>query len=199
MRDDFFVLMYATSGNERNETRFERYHDVKDVETMVQDWMKHYVALDCQPAGREAEIRAANGGELPEDVFLCPEVNEPKDLEKYNGFYNMGGLGFIFNVFLTPVYDTATAKRFRAEMDKEFHISSNFTEAGDRMMSALETFVNAFEDNSIDDTSAEAEIRNFIIQGGFSIFDAPYVPDMVVLSDDPEKGYESVSSGLYDF
>ena len=109
----------------------------------------------------------------------------------------MGGLGYIFNVFLTPVYDTATAKRFRAEMDKEFGNSSNFTEAGERMMNALETFVNAFEDNSIDDTAAEAEIRNFILQGGFSLFDAPYVPDMVVLSDDPDKGYEAVNRGLY--
>ena len=90
-----------------------------------------------------------------------------------------------------------TTKRFRAEMDKEFGISSNFTEAGERMMNALETFVNAFEDDSIDDTAAEAEIRNFILQGGFSLFDAPYVPDMVVLSDDPDKGYEAVNSGLY--
>ena len=49
------------------------------------------------------------------------------------------------------------------------------------------------------DTAAEAEIRNFILQGGFSLFDAPYVPDMVVLSDDPEKGFEAVNSGLYDF
>ena len=95
------------------------------------------------------------------------------------------------------MYDTATAKRFRAEMDKEFSISSNFSEEADRLMSALETFVNAFEDNSIDDTAAEAEIRNFILQGGFSLFDAPYVPDMVVLSDDPDKGYEAVNSGLY--
>ena len=199
MRDDFFVLMYATSGNERNETRFERYHDVKDVEAMVQDWLMRYVALDCVPETKEEEIRAANGGELPEDVFLCPTVNEPADLMKYNGFYDLGGLGRIFNVFLTPVYDTATAKRFRAEMDKEFHISSNFSEEADRLMSSLETFVNAFEDNSIDDVAAEANIRNFILQGGFSIFDAPYVPDMIVLSDDPEKGYEAVNSGLYDY
>ena len=126
-------------------------------------------------------------------------MKEPKDLMQYNGFYNLGGLGYIFNIFLTPVYDTATAKRFRAEMDKEFSISSNFSEEADRLMSALETFVNAFEDNSIDDTAAEAEIRNFILQGGFSLFDAPYVPDMVVLSDDPEKGFEAVNSGLYDF
>lgn len=198
MRDDFFVLMYATSGNERNETRFSRYHDVKDVEAMVQDWMKRYVALDCQPAGREAEIRAANGGELPQDVFLCPEVNTPQDLVKYNGFYDKGGLGYIFNVFLTPVYDTATAKRFCVEMDKEFEISKTFSPEADRMLQHMETFVKAFEDDSVDDTAAEAAIRDFILKGGFSLFDAPYVPDMVVLSDDPDKGYEAVSSGLYD-
>ena len=199
MRDDFFVLMYATSGNERNETRFERFHNVKDVETMVQDWIMRYVALDCQPASREAEIRAANGGELPEDVFLCPEVKEPKDLEKYNGFYDFGGFGRIFNVFLTPVYDKTTARIFRAGMDKEFGISSNFSEEADRLMTHLDQFVDAFEDDTIDDTAAEADIRNFLIQGGFSIFDAPYVPDMVVLSDEPGGGYETVNSGLYDF
>lgn len=197
MRDDFFVLMYATSGNERNETRFERYHHVKDVEAMVQDWLMRYVALDCVPETKEAEIRAANGGELPEETFLCPTVKEPKDLVKYNGFYDLGGLGRIFNVFLTPVYDTATAKRFRAAMDKEFEISKTYSDKADEMLAHLNTFVSAFEDDTIDDTAAEAAIRDFIIQGGFSIFDGPYVPDMVVMPQ--EGGFEAINNGLYDF
>ena len=37
MNDHFFVLMYATSGEERNVTRFASYTNVQDVVDMVND------------------------------------------------------------------------------------------------------------------------------------------------------------------
>ncbi len=39
MNDHFFVLMYATSGEERNVTRFASYTNVQDVVDMVNDWL----------------------------------------------------------------------------------------------------------------------------------------------------------------
>ncbi len=175
MRDDFFVLMYLSgvTTNEKSLTAFERYHDVKDVEDVVQTWLTTHMDLECCPEEKEAEVRAANGGELPEDVFICPTVERPEDLSRYNGYYDLGGLGRIFDVFLTPIHDAAAARRFRAEMDKEYGISQTWSESADRMMEHLNTFVDAFEDNSIDDTAAEAAIREFILRGGFSLFDAP--------------------------
>lgn len=181
MGHHFFMLMYGTSGNERNETRFQSFTQVGEAVLMVQDWLKNYCSMDCVPAVREVELREKNGGELPEDVFLCPAVTEPKDLEKYNGFYNYESLG-VFNLFLTPVYDTASAKSFKGGMIKEFGIDQEYSDRADRMLAHLNTFVNSFEDSTIDYTGAEEAIRKFLIQGGFDLFDfGEYVPDTIVI------------------
>ena len=171
MSDHFFVLMYATSGEERNVTHFASYHNVQDVVAMVNDWLSKSCCMDCyRPGSEEEALRAANGGQLPETAFLCPEVNEPADLVKYNGFYDYESLG-MFNLFLTPVYDTETAKRFRGSMNKEFEIDKEYSPRADRMMAHLETFVNSFSDPSLDYSQAEEAIRTFLIQGGFPLFD----------------------------
>ena len=134
MSDHFFVLMYATSGEERNVTRFASYHSVQEVVEMVDSWLSKSCFMDCYRPGPEEEaLRAANGGELPETAFRCPEVKEPADLTKYNGFYDYESLG-MFNLFLTPVYDTETAKRFRGSMNKEFEIDKEYSERADRLM-----------------------------------------------------------------
>ena len=91
MNDHFFVLMYATSGEERNVTRFASYTNVQDVVDMVNDWLTKCCYMDCYlPGEQEEALKAQNGGELPETAFQCPEVKTPADLEKYNGFYEIG-------------------------------------------------------------------------------------------------------------
>ena len=45
MKDRFYMLMLATSGNERNETKFEDYQDVKEAEAVVQDWLVRYCGM----------------------------------------------------------------------------------------------------------------------------------------------------------
>ena len=171
MSDHFFVLMYATSGEERNVTRFASYHSVQEVVEMVDSWLSKSCFMDCYRPGPEEEaLRAANGGELPETAFRCPEVKEPADLTKYNGFYDYESLG-MFNLFLTPVYDTETAKRFRGSMNKEFEIDKEYSERADRLMAHLDTFVHSFEDPNLDYSQAEEAIRTFLIQGGFPLFD----------------------------
>lgn len=181
MSDHFFVLMYATSGEERNVTEFRSFHKVEDAVEMVQDWLSRCCCMDCIPEEKEAEVRAANGGELPETAFLCPTVKEPADLVKYNGFYDYESLG-MFNVFLTPVYDTETAVKFRGGMNKEFGIDQEYSDRADRMLAHLATFVQSFEDPGLDYSEAEEAIRTFLMQGGFELFDfGEYVPDTIVI------------------
>lgn len=180
----FYMLMLATSGNERNETSFESYETVEAAQTVVQTWLRNYCGMEVIPFGGEEAVRAANHGALPEDAFLCPQVEAPQDLTKYNGFYNYESLG-VFNVFLTPVYDAATARRFCGGMNKEYEIDKEFSERADRMMEHLRTFQRSFEDETVDATEAVEAIRTFLLQGGFSLFDfGEEVPEMVVLPED---------------
>ena len=67
---------------------------------LVRDWLERFCGMDCYTPQEEAALRAANGGELPETAFLCPEVTTPAELARYNGFYNYESLGQ-FNLFLT--------------------------------------------------------------------------------------------------
>lgn len=181
MSHHFFLLMYGTSGNERNETRFQSFTRVEDAVSMVQTWLKNYCGMDCVPAEQEETLREKNGGTLPEDVFLCPTVKEPKDLAQYNGFYNYQSLG-VFNLFLTPVYDTASAQKFQGGMIKEFGIDQEYSDRADRILAHLSTFVSSFADASIDYAETEQEIGRFLMQGGFDLFDfGEYVPDTVVI------------------
>ena len=119
MGDHFFLLMYATSGEERNVTRFTSYRRVEDAVAMVKEWLEKACCMDCYPAAEEAALREANGGQLPETAFLCPEVREPADLAKYNGFYDYESLG-MFNLFLTPVYDTETFVNSISDPDLDY-------------------------------------------------------------------------------
>ncbi len=171
MGDHFFVLMYATSGEERNVTSFASYHDVKDVENFVQQWLSKECYMDCYYAGAEEEsLRAVNGGELPETAFLCPEVREPADLVRYNGFYDYESLG-MFNIFLTPVYNMETAKKFRWSMNQEFGIDQEFSQRADRLLEDLDTLIQSFSDPSLDYSQAEDAVRTFLVQGGFPLFE----------------------------
>ncbi len=184
MKDRFYMLMLATSGNERNETKFEHYQDVKEAEAVVQDWLVRYCGMEVIPYGQEEAVRGANDGRLPEDAFLCPLVEKPQDLVKYNGFYDYGSLG-VFNLFLTPVCDKEDAQRFCNGMNKEYEIDKEFSQRADQMMEQLHTFVRSFEDETVDPGEAEAAIRTFLLQGGFSLFDfGEATPNMVFLPSD---------------
>lgn len=182
MNEHFFVLMYATSGNERNVTKFQSYRKLDDAIATVHEWLEKTCAMDLIPAAQETAVRAENGGELPESAFVVPEVKEPRELVKYNGFYNYESLG-MFNLFLTPVYDYDTALRFKNSMNREFGIDAEWSERSERMMEHLKTFVHSFEDPTVDFSAAEEAMRTFIMQGGFSLFDGmgESVPDTIVL------------------
>ena len=173
MNDRFFVLMQAMSGNDRHETRFEEFTSLADAEAMVQDWMSRYMAVDCIPHDQVEAVRAENGGTLPEMMFPCPKVEKPQDLMGYNGYYNLGGLGLIFHVFLTVVDDEASAIRFRGVMNREYRIDTEYSVRADKMLAHLNNLVNCFKEPGKDITEDVEAIRDFWKKDGFNPFEVP--------------------------
>ena len=184
MNDRFYVVMQAMSGNDRHETRFEPFETLGDAEQMVQDWMSRYMAITCIPHDQVEAVKAQNGGQLPDAVFPCPEVKEPKDLEKYNGYHDLGGLGYIFSLFLYVIYDEASALRFKGELNREYRIDTEYSTRADRMLANLQAFVNYFKDRSLDISREEAEIREFMKRDGFNPFEEVEEYDEIVAMSD---------------
>ena len=173
MNDRFFVLIQTMNDNDRHETTFKHYNSLEEAEAMVQGWMSRYMAVDCVPYDQVEKVKAENGGHMPEGMFACPEVKEPKDLMKYNGYYNLGGLGLIFHVFLTVVDDEESAIQFRGCMNREYRIDVEYSKRADEMLEHINTLVKSFVDPSIDVTEAEAAIEDFWKRDGFNPFEAP--------------------------
>ena len=148
MRTDYFVLMNASgvTSNEKVVTRFRRFRTIEEAEKMVWDWLEYFLDVRCVPEAQEAELRKSHYGMLPEDVFICPTVETPADLTKYNDFYDLGGLGRIFNI-----------------------ISGKSSEEGRRMKACLDAFLQSFESDAPVDPEAEEALMSFIERGGFSI------------------------------
>ena len=65
MGDHFFLLMYATSGEERNVTRFTSYRRVEDAVAMVKEWLEKACCMDCYPAGGQRRPAAGDGFPVP--------------------------------------------------------------------------------------------------------------------------------------
>lgn len=173
MNDRFFVLMQAMSGNDRHETRFEEFRSLADAEAMVQGWMSRYMAVDCIPHDQVETVKAEHGGTLPEMMFPCPKVEKPQDLMGYNGYYNLGGLGLIFHVFLTVVDDEASALRFRGVMNREFRIDTEYSQRADKMLGHLNKLVECFKTPGLDIAEDVEAIQDFWKRDGFNPFEVP--------------------------
>lgn len=171
MRSDYFVLMNASgvTSNEKVVTRFRRFQTMAEAETMVKDWLEYFLDVRCVPERQEKELRDSHYGMLPEDVFLCPAIEKPADLTKYNDFYDLGGLGRIFNIQLSPIYDGESARLVCHDIDQEYGISGKSSEQGRRMKAHLDAFLKAFEEDRPVDSETEEALMAFIERGGFSI------------------------------
>ncbi len=171
MRTDYFVLMNASgvTSNEKVVTRFRRFQTMEQAEAMVKDWLEYFLDVRCVPESQEEELRKSHYGMLPEDVFICPTVKEPADLVKYNDFYDLGGLGRIFNILLEPVYDGASARQVCGDIDREYGISGKSSEKGRTMKAHLDAFLAAFEADTPVPPETEEALMAFIERGGFSI------------------------------
>ncbi len=171
MRDDYFVLMNASgvTSNEKVMTRFRRFHTLEEAEKMIQDWLEYFLDVRCVPESEEAALRKEHYGMLPEDVFICPEVHSPADLTRYNNYYDLGGLGRIFNIMLSPIYDAESARQVCKDIDQDYGISGKSSEKGKRIKACLDSIQNSFVENGPVDPQAEEELMAFIERGGFSI------------------------------
>lgn len=183
----FYVLWNAMDIFNKDRVELYTFDDPAECVRVIHEWLEKKNNLECIPAAQEAAVRAANNGELPEMAFLCPEVNEPMDLEKYNGFYTIDAMSnCVFNLFLMVICDREKAERFKLDMSREYGIGADFSEAGDAIRASLNTFVESFDDPSIDPAEAVEAIRKFIGYGGFDVFSdcASYWPDVM----DPSRG-----------
>ena len=174
MREDYFVLMNASgvTSNEKVVTRFRRFHAMAEAEKMIWDWLEYFLDVRCVPESEEEALRKEHYGMLPEDVFICPAVETPADLTKYNDFYDLGGLGRIFNILLEPVYDGESARLVCEHIDQEYGISGKSSEEGRRMKGYLDSFLRSFEEDAPVEPEAEEALMGFIERGGFSIIGA---------------------------
>ena len=173
MRDDYFVLMNASgvTSNEKVVTRFRRFRTMAEAETMVKDWLEYFLDVRCVPESQEEALRKDHYGMLPEDVFICPTVEQPADLTKYNDFYDLGGLGRIFNILLEPIYDGESARQVCHDIDQEYGISGKSSEQGRKMKACLDAFLHSFEADEPVEPAVEEELMSFIERGGFSIIE----------------------------
>ena len=89
------------------------------------------------------------------------------------------------------MYDTLTAKQFRVGMNREFGIDKDFSAPAERLWAHLDDFVNSFSDPDLDYTEAEEDIRNFLVRGGFALFndEAPGRQEIFVI---PEGGFAPI-------
>ena len=173
MRNDYYVLMNASgvTSNEKVVTRFRRFRTISEAEQMIKEWLEYFLDVQCVPAQEEETLRKEHYGMLPEDVFVCPAVETPADLTRYNDFYDLGGLGRIFNILLEPAYDAESARRVCSDIDREYGISGKSSEEGRRIKACLDAFLHAFESDAPVDPDAEEALMAFIERGGFSILE----------------------------
>ncbi len=66
------MLMYATSGEERNVTRFTSYRRVEDAVAMVKEWLEKACCMDCYPAAEEAGPAGGQRRPTAGDGFPVP-------------------------------------------------------------------------------------------------------------------------------
>ncbi|MEG2000377.1 MAG: hypothetical protein RR053_03160 [Evtepia sp.] len=161
MDQHFFVLMHATNYTETKISRLYACKTVEEIEKIIQDWLVQKCAMDCC---RPEDAKTP----LPELTFVCPHLKEPKDVEQYNGFYFYEGYGGI-SLFLDAVYDEKTAKRFRADVMKEFQLDQILSDEADQLMDDLDVVVESFR-SPMDWRKAYESIDTLIRQGGIALF-----------------------------
>ena len=90
------------------------------------------------------------------------------------------------------MYDTLTAKQFRVGMNREFGIDKDFSAPAERLWAHLDDFVNSFSDPDLDYTEAEEDIRNFLVRGGFALFNDEAPGRLTGDLRDPRGGFAPI-------
>ena len=73
-------------------------------------------------------------------------------------------------------------------MNREFGIDKDFSPPAERLWANLDVFVRSFEDPQLDYAEAEEDIRNFLVRGGFALFNDE-MPGRQEIFVNPKEGF----------
>lgn len=169
MKEHIFLCIDRNNQQDQGHAGLFEFADMTQAQEHLRQWLTKSCGLDCYSGSKEeALLRSENGGELPELAFACPEVKTPEDLEQYSGFYFYGSGGAV-SIFITAIYDEASARRFRAEVTKEFKLDQLFSEEADEMLDMLEALERSFLEE-MDYSLALEKVDSLIRHGGLGLF-----------------------------
>ncbi len=161
MTDHIFISLYAVNQRDIGGAGFLAFPSVRDAEEYLKTWLERACALECIP---ETEAPEA----LPEHAFLCPQVEEAKDLEGFNGFHSYESLGVV-SLFVQVLYDEKSARRFKGECIKEFSLDKIFSDEADEMIEMLEALEKSFRE-PLDYTRPLEMVDGLLKNQGLALF-----------------------------
>lgn len=145
------------------------FSSVAEADAHLRNWLETSCGLECYCGPQEEQrLCEEHGGELPELSFACPKVETPSDLEAYNG-YHAFGFGGAISLFVMPVYDEESARRFRIEVTRAFELDKIFSEEADEMIAMLETLEQSFRE-SLDWSLALEQVNTLLCNEGLLLF-----------------------------
>lgn len=169
MNDHLFLCIQKLNQNGSGGSNLLCFPGAAAADAYIRDWLEKACGMECyRGPEEEALLRKANGGELPELAFACPEVHSPSDLEGYNGYYSFS-FGGPFSIFVMAIYDEATARRFMGEAIREFELDKILSDQADEMIEMLETLRDSFK-GPVDYQTALEKVDVLIRDNGLPLF-----------------------------
>lgn len=169
MSKHFFLKIAKCDREENRDETLQVFESAEEASGQLRSWLEEVCGLECYcGAEEEAALRAKNDGALPELAFACPVVENPADLQGYNGHYFYEYAGAV-SLFVLAVYDEKSARRFRVEATKEYELDKTLSDEADEMIDMLEILERSFTE-TVDYGQALERVSSLIAMGGLSLF-----------------------------
>ena len=169
MKEHIFLHLDLNNQGDKGGAMVLEFPNVQAGKVYIEDWLTKKCGMDCYCGEAAAQMLGEkHGGALPETAFSCPEVLEAPDLQQYSGFYHYGSLGS-FHIFVTAIYDGASAKRFKNGAVQEFKLDQIFSEEADDMIDMLEILERSFTED-VNYAQALEKVDRLIRQNGLMGF-----------------------------
>ena len=169
MKEHIFLHLDLNNQADKGGAMLLEFSNVQAAKAYIEDWLTQKCGMDCYCGETQAQqLREKCGGTLPETAFSCPEVNGAADLQGYSNFYHYGSLG-TFYIFITVIFDTESAQRFKRGAIHHFKLDQIFSEEADEMIEMLELLERSFKKDT-DYTMALERVDRLIRQDGLMGF-----------------------------
>lgn len=155
MSDHFFVQLHRRNRFGAGGEELLIFQDPKDVEAMLYQWLSFVCGRDCYRGPQDDNLRDA-AGRLPEEVFVCPKVETPDDLNQYKFLFEDDS-----SVYLNALYDKKTTHVYVRGFIKEYSLEKVWNEENDHMLDVLDVLERSFEED-VDYKAAVEEINHYI-------------------------------------